>query len=453
MLGEAARQRVYAYIDDHFEEFVDDLIAYGRVPTISAAREAEREGAEATARILERHGVKTRLMDTDGGPPFVVGDVVADAARPTILLYNHYDVQPVDPLDEWRHDPFDPVVEDGKLYARGVADTKGNVVAQALAQRAVREATGTLPVNLRFMVEGEEEVSSPHLPAFWERHPELFRGDAATIEAASHAPDGTPAIDMGSKGILYVELRVRTAALDQHSSLAAALPNPAWRLIAALRTLRSARGKVLIPGFYDDVRPPAKEALAYLRRSRFDPAEYEETYGVAEVLGGKTRYGRLKQLFYATTCNIDGLYAGYIGEGSKTINPAYAMAKVDFRLIPDQRPADILEKLKTHLAAKGFDDVDVLSHGTFEPAATPVSSRIGQTLIQACEEVYGRAPNVFPWSTGSSTTWYYTSRGTPAAHGPGVGYVGSKTHAPNEHIRLDDARNAVKATAAMMMLF
>jgi len=167
----ATRQEVYARIDRRFDEFVEELRAYARVPTISARREAEAEGADFTRALLGRHGVEARLMDVPGGPPMVVGEVAGAPDTGTLILYNHYDVQPVDPIEQWRRAPFDPVVEDGKLYARGVADTKGNVVAQAVAQAAIRDVLGTVPVRLRFMVEGEEEVGSPHLPAFARQHP------------------------------------------------------------------------------------------------------------------------------------------------------------------------------------------------------------------------------------------------------------------------------------------
>jgi len=450
---EVERGKVYARIESRFQEFIDDLSEFARVPTISAARQAGREGAEATVKVLEKHGVKSRLMDVEGGPPMVVGEVSVDPALPTLILYNHYDVQPVDPLHEWKHHPFEPVVEDGRLHARGVADTKGNAVAQALAQAAIREVTGGLPVNLRFMIEGEEEVGSPHLPGFARKHPELFRGDGATIEAGGHTPDGFPELYMGSKGILYVELRVRTAQVDQHSSLAAVLPNPAWRLFAALRAIRDDRGRVLIPGFYDGIARPSKEDLDHLRRNRFDPAVYKKTYGVTEVFGGQSRFSRLKAYCYNSTCNIDGIQSGYVGAGSKTINPAHAMVKLDFRLLPGQRPRRILANLRSHLRRKGFGDIQVIEHSIFEPGATPVSSRIGQAVVAACREIYGRGPEVYPWVGGSSSTWFYTSRRTPAALPPGVGYTGSRIHAPNEHIRLDDARRAIKAFAAMMMLF
>ncbi len=447
------RAQVYERLDARFGEFVESLVEFARVPTISALRQASREGAAAARAVLDRFGVPARLLDVPGGPPLVLGEVTVDPRLPTLILYNHYDVQPVDPLGEWRRDPFDPAVADGDLYARGVADTKGNVVAQALAQAAIREVTGTLPVNLRFMVEGEEEVGSPHLPAFARTHPGLFRGAGATIEASGHTPAGVPELYMGSKGILYVELRVRTAAVDQHSSLASVLPNPAWRLLAALRAIRDERGRVRVPGFYDGIARPTAGGLAQLRANPFDPATYRKSYGVREVFGGRTRLGRLKAYVYNPTCNIDGLYSGFTGEGSKTINPAYAVAKLDFRLLPGQRPRRILASLRAHLRRRGFGDVEVIEHSVFEPGASPIGSRLGRAAVAACREVYGRAPAVYPWVGGSSSTWFYTSRGTPACLPVGVGYSGSRIHAPNEHIRLADARRAVKAFAALMMLF
>jgi acetylornithine deacetylase/succinyl-diaminopimelate desuccinylase-like protein len=308
-------------------------------------------------------------------------------------------------------------------------------------------------VNLRFMVEGEEEVGSPHLPAFARHHSALFQGAGATIEGAGHTPEGIPEVYMGSKGILYVELRVRTAAVDQHSSLAASLPNPAWRLLEALRVIRDSKGRVLIPGFYNGVPRPTREARDLLRRNPFDPRAWQKAYGVTQVFGGKTRLGRLLAYCYNPTCNIDGIVSGYTGPGSKTINPAHAAVKLDFRLLPGQRPLRVLAALKAHLRRKGFGDLEVIQHSTFEPGASPVSSGIGQALIAACRDVYGRPPAVFPWMGGSSSTWFYTSRGTPAALPPGVGYSGSLIHAPNEHIRLDDARRAIKAFASLMLLW
>jgi len=451
MIDTADRQKVYSIIDSRFEDFVRELSDFTRVATISAQGTKLQEGADATRRILEGHGAKVNVMPEEGGPPVVIGEIEEDPSLPWVILYNHYDVQPVDPLDEWTTDPFDPVVRDGKLYGRGVGDTKGNLVAQAMAVRAIREVAGRLPVNVRYFVDGEEESGSPHLLPFADAHPELFKGLGATIEAGSHTLDGKPAMAMGSKGILSVELEVRTAAVDQHSSLATVLPNAAWRLIAALRTLRDERGKVLIEGFLDGVTPPDLEMLRYLRRNTSDPLNYKEAFGTTEVYGGRTRYQRLKRFMYGTTCTIDGIWSGYIGAGHKTVNPAVAHAKLDFRLLPGQRPDAVFDKLVAHLRAKGFGDVKVEKHSTFEPASSSIHERIAQAILAGTREVYGVGPLVYPWSAGSSTTWYFTRLGTPAPHPPGVGYDGSRYHAPNEHIRLEDARRSMKAAAGMIM--
>ena len=451
MVDSADRQKVFSVIDSRFEDFVRELSEYTRIPTISAQGTRFQEGADATRKVLEARGARVRLMPEEGGPPVVIGEIVEEPSLPWVILYNHYDVQPVDPLDEWETDPFEPVVKDGKLFGRGTSDTKGNVVAQATAIQATRDVTGRLPVNVRYFVDGEEESGSPHLPKFADAHPELFKGLGATIEAAGHTTDGRPVMSLGSKGILSVELGVRTAKGDQHSSLAAILPNAAWRLIAALRTLRSENGKILIEGFHDGVIPPDPEMLRYLRKNSADPLRYKEVYGVSEVFGGRTRYQRLKRFMYGTTCTIDGIWSGYTGEGHKTVNPAVAHAKLDFRLLPGQRPDAIFDKLVAHLRNKGFGDVSVEKHSTFEPASSSIRERLPQAILAAVREVYRTEPLVYPWSAGSSTTWYFTRVGTPSPHPPGVGYDGSRAHAPNENIRLTDARQSMKAIAATIM--
>jgi acetylornithine deacetylase/succinyl-diaminopimelate desuccinylase-like protein len=451
MIGADERAKVYSTLEDRSEDFVDLLSEYLRVPTISAHRAMFQEGAEATRKVLEQSGAVVRLVPEEGGPPVVIGEVEEDPALPWVIMYNHYDVQPVDPLDEWTSDPFDPVVREGKLYGRGASDTKGNTVAQSLAVQSVREVVGRLPVNVRFFIDGEEESGSPHLESFSSAHPDLFRGLGATIEAAAHSREGKPSLSLGSKGILSLDLEVRTAAVDQHSSLATVVPNAAWRLIAALRSLRSENGKVLIEGFLDGVPPPDPEMLRYLRKNTSDPLSYKEEFGARDIFGGKTRSSRLKRAAYGTTCTIDGIWSGYMGPGHKTVNPAVAHAKLDFRLLPGQRPDAIFDKLVAHLRAKGFPDVTVEKDSTFEPAACDISERLPQAILTATREVYGMEPDVFPWSYGSSTTWYFTRAGTPAPHGPGVGYQGSRAHAPNEQIRLADAGRSMKATAGMLM--
>src|SRR2546422_986467 len=368
MVDTADRQKVYSVIDSRFDVFVRELSDYTRVPTISAQATKFQEGADATRKVLEAHGARVRLMPEEGGPPVVVGEIEEDSSLPWVILYNHYDVQPVDPLNEWETDPFDPVVKNGNLFGRGVSDTKGNTVAQAIAIQAIRDVAGRLPVNVRYFVDGEEESGSPHLLPF---------ADAGT--------------------------------------------------------------------------PPDPEMLRYLRKNTADQLRYNEIYGVSEVFGGKTRYQRLKRFMYGTTCTIDGIWSGYSGEGHKTVNPAVAHAKLDLRLLPGQRPDAIFDKLVAHLRNKGFGDVTVEKHSTFEPASSSIRERLPQAILAAVREVYGQEPLVYPWSAGSSTTWFFTRVGTPSPHGPGVGYDGSRAHAPNENIRLEDARRSMKATAATIL--
>src|SRR2546426_8179325 len=256
MIDTADRQKVYSVVESRFDDFVRELSDYTRVATIAAQGTKFREGADATRKPLVAHGAGVRVMPEEGGPPVVVGEIEQDPSLPWVILYNHYDVQPVDPLDEWETDPFDPVVKDGTMSGRGTSDTKGNTVAQAIAIQAIRDVTGRLPVNVRYFVDGEEESGSPHLLRFADAHPELFKGLGATIEAANHSSDGKPVLSLGSKGILSVELEVRTAKAHQHSSLAPVLQNATWRRRPCHRTLRSENGQVLIDGI-DDRVPPA----------------------------------------------------------------------------------------------------------------------------------------------------------------------------------------------------
>src|SRR5438128_699619 len=263
--------------------------------------------------------------------------MIVDERRPTLLMYQHYDVQPVDPLNEWKRDPFDPPIEDGKFWGRGCADTKGNLIMQILAVQAWNGVEGRPPINLKFVVEGEEEVGSPHFGSFVRANQDILHADGATIEGGDHLHEGTPKIELGCKGILYVEMTSRTAKVDQHSSYAAIAPNPAWRLIHALMTLRDAKGRIKVPGWYKDARRPTARELRYLQASAFKADALKEFWGVSEFVGGGNDFEVLRRLIYSPTCTICGFVSGYIEQGTKTVNPAVAKAKIDFRLVPNMK--------------------------------------------------------------------------------------------------------------------
>jgi acetylornithine deacetylase/succinyl-diaminopimelate desuccinylase-like protein len=446
---------VFGRIDAGVTPSLELLKAYCRLPTISAEKRAQPETAAFVRGILTEAGFEAQEYPTDGGPPVVFGQMTVDEKLPTLLMYQHYDVQPVDPIGEWRRDPFDPVIEDDKFLARGCGDTKGNLIAQLLAVKAWKEAGGTPPINLKFVVEGEEEVGSPHFPAFVKEHRDILKADGATIEGGDHLADGRPKLELGCKGILYVDLVCRTAKVDQHSMYAAIAPNPAWRLIECLETLRAPNGRIRIPGWSENARVPTAEELRYLRKTSLRVDDLKEYWGVRELRGGSDPYRVVRTLVYSPTCTICGIVSGYIGEGTKTVNPAIARAKLDFRLVPGMRIEPQLEKLRAYLHDGGFDDIEVVPHHErLQPSAVSLTERVVRAAIEGARDACGTDPEVWPWSAGASANGFFNDElGVPSLSGPGVSYDGSNYHAPNENIRISDFRLGARHAAAMMGRF
>jgi acetylornithine deacetylase/succinyl-diaminopimelate desuccinylase-like protein len=445
---------VLAKVESGTERSLEVLKEYCRFPTISAHKRAQPETAAFVRRLLAEHGFETREYPTPGGPAVVYGQMIVDEKKRTLLMYQHYDVQPVDPLDEWKRDPFEAVIEEGKFYARGCADTKGNLIAQLLAIQAWQQADGRPPINLKFVVEGEEEVGSPHFRPFVEANKEVLKADGATIEGGDHLHDGRPKIELGCKGTLYVDVICRTAKVDQHSMYAPIAPNPSWRLIHALDTLRNKNGRITIPGWYEDARRPTARELRYLKASGFKAQSLKEFWGTSELLGGDSDDKILRRLVYWPTCTICGFISGYTGEGTKTVNPAVARAKLDFRLVPNMKVEKQLQKLKDHLKSKGFGDVQIEYADSLEASAISMNARVVKAAIRGCVDATGREPDVWPWSAGASANGFFNDIvGVPSISGPGVSYDGSNYHAPNENIRISDFVMGAKHMAAMIGRF
>jgi len=442
---------VLARVEADSEKALEVLKEYVRFPTISAHKRAQPETAAFVRRLLAENGFEAREVPTEGGPNVVFGQMIVDERKPTLLMYQHYDVQPVDPLNEWKRDPFDPTIQDGKFWGRGCADTKGNLIMQLLAVQAWQSVEGRPPINLKFVVEGEEEVGSPHFASFVNANKEILGAEGATIEGGDHLHEGTPKIELGCKGILYVEMTSRTAKVDQHSSYAAIAPNPAWRLIHALMTLRDAKGRIKIAGWYTDARRPSARELRYLRASAFKAEALKEFWGVSEFIGGGSDFELLRRLIYSPTCTICGFVSGYIEQGTKTVNPAVAKAKIDFRLVPNMTQEKQLAKLREHLTSKGFGDIELSpAKESLESAAISLSARVVKAAIKGSVDAYGREPEVWPWSPGASAHGFFNKVvGVPSISGPGVSYDGSNYHAPNEHFRLPDFVGGAKHMAAM----
>jgi acetylornithine deacetylase/succinyl-diaminopimelate desuccinylase-like protein len=367
------------------------------------------------------------------------------------MFYNHYDVQPPEPLELWDSPPFAADIRDGHLYARGAADNKGNLVARLAAVEAwlAVRAEG-LPLSVLFVVEGEEEIGSPNLGRFAEENQARLRADGCIWESGYKDTKGRPEILLGVKGILGVELRVRKLNRDLHSALAAVVESAAWRLVWAVNSLKGPDERIRIPGFYDAVRPPDD-----LDRRMLDAWDYDEAGLLAEIgakrfVRGLTGEALKEKLLFQPTCNICGFHSGYGGPGGKTVLPAEAAAKLDFRLVPDQDPYDMLSKLRAHLEAEGFDDVEILVDGPEFPARTDPGDPLVKAVVTSARRVYGVEPVVQPLMAATGPMYELCQRWGLPAVGAGIGWAGSRTHSPNENVCLDDLVQGVKHIALIM---
>ena len=443
---------LYDHIDRHADEYVASLQRLIRQPSVAAQGVGMAETAELVREMLVGVGAAPRLVDTRGGYPVVYAEI-AGASSKTLSFYNHYDVQPAEPLDLWDSDPWAAEVRDGRIWGRGVADNKGNIAARLAAVDAFRRVRGGVPLNVKFIVEGEEEIGSPHLEHFTADHPDLCRADACIWEFGGKDLEGRPAVYLGLKGICYVELRVSGVRQDQHSSVATSTPNPAWRLVWALASLKDRNERVLIPGFYDKVLPPAPEEIAALERMPNTEAQRLEHLGIDRFLLDLSGIELKKRDYFEPTCTISGIESGYTGPGSKTVLPSRAMAKVDMRLVPDQDPHEIFALLRKHLDDQGFGDVEAILLGPEKPARTRMDAPIAKVVIGAYREVYGVEPVVSPTSSGSGP-WYElcTKFGIDACTA-GVGHARSQAHAPNENIYVDDFVRGIKHVCLIMERF
>lgn len=420
-------------------------------PSVSASGEGIRACADLVAEMLRARGFDVRVFET-GGNPVLYAQRRGRSDR-TILLYNHYDVQPPEPLELWESPPFEPTIRDGKMFARGVSDDKGHILCRLAAIDALLEADGDLPCSVKFVIEGEEETSSASLEGFVRSHKDLLRADACLWEFGGVNEDGTPIQYAGLRGIAYVELFVETASIDAHSGLGGSIfPNAAWRLVWALASLKGPDERIRLPGFYDKVRPPSERDLELLAQLPDEAPVLKSRFGLKSFLKGLTGGVELaREEVFSPTCTICGLTSGYQGPGSKTVLPARASAKVDFRLVPDMRPEDVLRQLREHLDANGFSDVGIQDLGHEPPARTNPDDPFLQMVVRSAEEVYARPQLIAPMTGGSGPNYLFVEDlGLPVATA-GVGYPGNQVHAPNENLVIDNFVAGVRHTARILV--
>ena len=417
--------------------FYRELDEFLRIPSVSADSDRDgdtRRAAEWVGDQLRRAGLDTELVATPGHPVVVGEWRGAGPGAPTVLVYGHYDVQPPEPLELWETPPFEPDVRDGRIYARGAADDKGQLFLHLKALEAHLAIRGRLPVNLVVLAEGEEEVGSPNLVPFVREHRERLATDTVVISDSSMYAPGLPSLLYSLRGLAYFEIHASGPSSDLHSgAYGGAAPNPANALARLVASLHDDDGRIAIEGFHDDVATPAEETLAGIRALPFDAEAYAEEIGTTPS-GGEDGYTPLERLWTRPSCDVNGLLSGYVGEGAKTVLPSRAMAKVSMRLVPNQSPERVATLLREHIAAHAPDGVDfslVELHGG-RPWLASVDGPHFEAAARALERSFGVAPVLA--GEGGTIPIVVEFEEILGANPLLVGFAlpGANMHAPNE---------------------
>ena len=418
------------------------------IPSISAQKRALPEAAAEVRRLLEEEGFKTEEY-TAGSAPVVVAEM-GDGPR-TVLFYNHYDVQPPEPLDLWQSDPFVLTERDGAMYARGAIDDKGHLISRLAALRAVKAVRGIIPHRILFVVEGEEEIGSPSIGNFVRDHAARLKCDACIWEFGTVDIHDRPLIYGGMKGVVCLDLVARTVDRDLHSMYGAVVPNAATRLSQALTSMMDAECTVTIDGFRDGIRALTPEDNAALDALDDDSIPMRKNHEIQRMLGGLTGREYMKRLIFEPVLNVNGISSGYSGEGSKTVLPAEARAKLDIRLVPDQDPARIAPLMRAHLEKHGFHDVEVQ---VIEDGGTPARTDLSHPFVRRCIEMaraaYGKEPSVWPIVPGSGPMSSFIEYLKVPVSTFGIGWEGGRVHSPNENFRIQDYLDGVLHGALVM---
>jgi acetylornithine deacetylase/succinyl-diaminopimelate desuccinylase-like protein len=443
-----------AYLAEHADERLESYKELVRIPSISALHEHApdcRRAAEWIVADLERIGMEHAEVSETGGHPMVYADWLHADGAPTVLVYCHYDVQPVDPLDLWTSPPFEPVVDGDRILGRGVSDDKGQLHLHLRAIEALLATRGTLPVNLKVCFEGEEESSSVHLEPWLNSNRARLRADFALISDTGFFEGNIPSITIGLRGLMYAQIDVTGTAVDLHSGgYGGTVENPANALARIISGLKDADGRILVPGFYDEVVEPTVDERAAIAALPFDDATYLAHLGLPE-LHGEAGWSTLERRGVRPTLDVNGMWSGFQGEGSKTIIPAHAHAKVSCRLVPDQDPAAIFEALRDHVLRIAPPGVRVavqdLGHGM--PIHTPADHPATAAAARALEATFGRSP-VFIREGGSIPICASFERilGLPVVL---MGFTppDDGAHAPNEWMDLRNYETAIRAVARL----
>ncbi|MBI5928358.1 MAG: M20/M25/M40 family metallo-hydrolase [Chloroflexi bacterium] len=441
------------YLATHRERFLDEFKEIIAFPSVAAQKRGIHECADWVVARLEKIGASVQKFQLpNSGSPVIFGEI-GNGPR-TLLIYNHYDVQPEEPLDQWETSPFELTLKDDRLFGRGVVDDKGELLSRIQALEAWQATQGDLPVKVKFVFEGEEEIGSINLPAWAETHRDILGADGLLWEGGGRDETGKNSMAEGCKGIAYFELRCKGAAYDQHSSIAPIIPNPAWRLVWALSTMKNDRDEITIDGYRDQVRHMPDWVIERIDDLPFESAQIRNRVGLEHWLNGMDDKTALRRYMLEPTLTICGFDSGYKGEGTKTVLPAEAMVKLDCRLVPNLTPHLAQELIRKHLDARGFNDISLTLLGGEEPAMEPQDSLVRRAAIAACQDVFGHEPIISPWFAGSGPMYPLSVMlGIPVISAGATWHPHARAHATNENIFVQDYFDSMHLTAALMRHF
>lgn len=442
-------EKVFQYIHDNEARFMDDLFRFLRCRSISAQNDGVSQCASLLSVMMKEAGIKTTIYPT-ARHPIVYGEVLTDSRLPTLIIYGHYDVQPPEPYELWDSDPFEPEIRDGYIYARGVSDNKAQLFAHVKGVEAYLKSHGRLPINIKYLFEGEEEIGSPNLEPFCAANRELLKGDLVVMSDSHVHETGRPMLILGLKGLVYLQITLRGANRDVHSMKGGVIPNPMWRMVSLLNSIRGEDGFIKVEGFYDTVRPLLPLEIEAIKKIPVDNDEIMKDLDIDHFLMNRTGDDYYYNLIFEPSSSIAGLYGGYQGPGSKTIIPNEVTAKIDFRLVPDQTPEDIIEKIKKHLIKNGFEDAEVVSFGSLRPSRTAIDNAYVPVMAGAIRQAWGEEPIIFPNIGGAGPNYIFQDvLKIPSAVIPFAPF-NQNNHSPNECMTVSGYYNGIRTAAALI---
>ncbi len=446
--------KVLNWVDSSASGLVSDLQTLIRQPSVSAKNEGIEACAKLVSKILKKAGIKSEILRLRKGvAPLVFAEVKSKQnPRKTLLFYNHYDVQPVEPIDLWDNAPFSGKIIGNKIFGRGASDDKGELITRIKAVESFLKINGDVPCNIKFVIEGEEETGSAHIDDYLRKFQKKFSCDGVIWEFGYIDSKNRPIVGLGMKGLLYVEMSKKESIRDAHSSLAVIIKNPAWRLIEAVNSLRDSKGRILIKDWYKEVKPLTKTELKIIKSEPFDEFAFKKEFGIRDFVNSKKGFEVKKALVGDPTCNVAGFISGYTGEGAKTVLPGEALVKIDFRLVPKMEPKKQIKRLKAHLKSKGFDDIHLKIYHGEAAAKTDPSDPFVTKVKQSANEIFGKSIiNVSNAGTGPMFSFMKNLKAPCISIGST--YIFSRIHSPNEFARIDLMKKTTKCVCLIMEKF